>query len=189
MARAGRLCPNCARGGLALQGARAVSPHVPPLREAVHALKYDGLRVLAEPLSLLLTEVWRSVSWPVDVIVPVPLHERRIRQRGYNQSLLLAAALSKHLRLELEAQVLVRERNTRSQVGLEQWERWANVQGAFRCRDDSLRDKNILLVDDVFTTGATLESCAQALRVSGSAQIWALTLTRAVGSDSSKDDA
>jgi competence protein ComFC len=184
MAKAGLLCRECASGDLALQGARAVSPHLSPLREAVHGLKYDGLRVLAEPLSLLMAEAWRRTSWRVDVLVPVPLHERRLRQRGYNQSLLLADALSKHLGVPMEEQLLTRERNTLSQVGLSPEERWLNVGGAFRCHGESLQGKDILLVDDVFTTGATLEACAQALKKSGSAHVWALTVTRAIGPDS-----
>lgn len=184
MAKAGLLCGECARGGLALKGARAVSPHLPPLRDAVHGLKYDGLRVLAEPLSLLMAEAWRRTSWKVDVLVPVPLHERRLRQRGYNQSLLLADALSKRLGVPMEGQLLTRERNTLSQVGLSPEERWLNVGGAFRCHGEALQGKDILLVDDVFTTGATLESCAQALQKGGSAHVWALTVTRAIGPDS-----
>jgi competence protein ComFC len=184
MAKAGSLCNECAGGGLALESARAVSLHVPPLREAIYGLKYDGLRALVAPLALLLAEAWRRTSWPIDVIVPVPLHERRIRRRGYNQSLLLADALSRHLGVPLEGRVLVRERNTRTQVGLKRQERWLNVAGAFRCRDASLQGKSILLVDDVFTTGATLEACAVALVASGSAQVRALTLTRAIDQDS-----
>ena len=113
---------------------------------------------------------------PVDVIAPVPLFPRRQRIRGYNQSALLAKALARQMGLSMEDHSLARARSTTSQVktrGVD--ERRANVRDAFRCRDRELAGRRVLLVDDVSTTGATLDACAQALRDSGAASVWALT--------------
>jgi ComF family protein len=176
----GTLCIHCSQESSALDCIRSWGPHAPPLREAVHALKYEGLRALADPLAALLAECYLAQGLVADVLAPVPLHPARVRQRGYNQSLLLAAALSRRLALPLW-QGLTRERNTRSQVGLSREARRENVAGAFRCATDGLPGQRVLLIDDVLTTGATLESCAVALRAAGARSVSALTLTRALG--------
>lgn len=175
------LCVACRQSDSHLSAIRSLSPHVPPLREAIHALKYEGARVLAEPLGELLAGFWPQTGIPAEIVVPVPLHKARERQRGYNQSLLLAQAFGKHMALPVHARAMARERNTRSQVGLSHDERWANVWGAFRCLTGELRGARVLLIDDVLTTGATLEACAAALLEAGSAQVYAFTLTRALG--------
>ena len=158
---------------------RSVGQHVPPLQQAIHALKYRGARVVASPLAGVLAQCWRQAPLPAHLVIPVPLHRRRVRQRGYNQSLLLARELAKRIGLPLEEGLLVRDRYTLSQVGLSGPQRWANVRGAFRCTEGMASGAHVLLVDDVFTTGATLEACADALKQGGVAMVWALTLTRA----------
>jgi len=175
--------PAYAVDGASLRGMYFVSYHVRPLREAVHALKYEGLRVLAAPLGELLAECWRAERLRADVVVPVPLHPARLRQRGYNQSALLARELSRRIGIPLREDALARTRNTPAQVGLSAAERHANVSGAFGCADDGLRDLHVLVVDDVLTTGATLEACAEALQTAGVASVSALTLTRALPTD------
>ena len=172
-------CP-CALTKSYLSGMRFVSPHVAPLRQAIHALKYEGVRVLTAPLAELMASTWAWQSIAVDVVVPVPLNRLRQRQRGYNQSALLARRLAEHLALPVGDHLLVRERNTRSQVGLSARERWDNVWAAFRCTPEKVSGRRILLIDDVLTTGATLESCAATLQQAGAKWIWALTLTRAI---------
>ena len=179
------LCPRCradlrAGGGVeaSLSGVRSVGLHVSPLREAVQALKYEGVRVLAEPLADVLGEVWKRAPLPVTAVVPVPLHPRRVRLRGYNQAVLLARAFAPRVGLALHEDWVARSRDTRSQVGLSRDERWANVSGAFRCSGD-VAGHAVLLLDDVLTTGATLRACADALRMAGAVGVWALTLTRA----------
>jgi len=179
LARPG-LCPTCRSRPSHLTGIRSVAPHSPPLLEAVHALKYEGLRALAESLGEVLAQHWRRAPLPVDVIVPVPLHDRRRRQRGYNQSALLARELGRRVELPLQERSLTRERNTRAQVGLSPGERWANVRGAFQCCSSDVRGARVLLFDDVMTTGATLEACASPLLEAGAAGVWAFTLTRAI---------
>lgn len=172
------LCRACRTSASTLGGVRSVGPHVGVLREAVHALKYEGVRVLAEPLAALMAGAWTLASPPMDVIVPVPLHPARVRRRGYNQAVVLARALAPRLGLPLGEGWLVRERDTRSQVGLTRAERWANVNGAFRACD-AVAGRRVLLVDDVFTSGATLRAAATTLRAAGAGDVWALTLTRA----------
>ncbi|MFP3895499.1 MAG: ComF family protein [Anaerolineales bacterium] len=159
----------------------SVGPHVPPLRQAVHALKYEGARVLSEPLGELMAATWRGRTIPVDLVIPVPLHVQRVRRRGYSQSLLLARQVARCLDLLLCHESLIRVRDTRSQVGLSPRERWDNVCGAFRTVSGEPAGARILLVDDVMTTGATLKACSLALREGGARQVVCLTLTRAVG--------
>lgn len=174
-----RLCRRCRAGRSQLVAVRSVGAYTTPLREAIHALKYGGMRVLAQPLAALLAEYWQSATIAVDVIVPVPLHPRRQRYRGYNQAELLACAMAERVGLPVERHGIVRHRDTRSQVGLSVAERHANMQGAFECAGAALNGARVLLIDDVLTTGATLEAAAEAAKAGGAAGVWALTVSRA----------
>jgi ComF family protein len=132
------------------------------------------------PLADLMVDYWRRVPLPVDVIVPVPLHRSRLRERGYNQATLLAQALGAQVGLRVCEDWLVRTRATAPQVGLDASARKMNVIDAFQCRNgDAVAGQRVLLVDDVCTTGATLESCSLALHRAGARSVWALTLARA----------
>jgi ComF family protein len=171
-----------AQGGVsepALRGIASAALHRFPLRDAIHGLKYDGMRVLADPLGDLLAECWRSTGIAVDALVPVPLHRKRLRYRGYNQALLLANAMSARAGMPVVARELVRCRETRSQVGLSPEQRRHNVHDAFACCSHALAGQRVLLIDDVCTTGATLGACARALTATGASAVWALTITRA----------
>ena len=129
----------------------------------------------------LLGQYVESQPVAVDVLVPVPLHSRRLRERGYNQSALLAAEVGKRNGLPVVTDSLVRLRHTKAQVktaGAE--ERQRNLAGAFGCRNAKLGGRRVLVVDDVCTTGATLNSCAIALRAAGAASVWGLALAREV---------
>jgi len=149
------------------------------MREAIHRLKYSNSQDLAAPLGEMMVSYWQDVHLPADVIVPVPLHARRLRERGYNQATLLARELGKGVGLPVLENALIRVRDTSPQVDLSAEERKENVRGAFHCPDDRLAGKNVLLVDDVYTTGATLEACSSALKQRGVRNVWALTLARA----------
>jgi len=177
--REGGLCPDCRASPHLIEARRFVAWHVSPLREALHALKYQGLRALGPPLAHLLVDVWERERISVDGVVPVPLHPRRKRRRGYNQAEVLARAFCQEMGLPLWGEVLVRKRDTPSQVGLTREERKRNVRGAFACHPRDLTGARILLIDDVCTTGATLEACAEPLLVQGAAAIYALTVARA----------
>jgi ComF family protein len=152
------------------------------VRDAIHELKYAGAQVLAAPLGQLMADAWRDLA-PADrvpdVIVPVPLHPQRERDRGYNQATLLARELGLRLSLGVDERALVRHRNTAPQVGLDAPARRANLADAFGCTGSTLQGRHVLLVDDVFTTGATLEAASKALDKCGAASVWAYTLARA----------
>nr|HID12457.1 ComF family protein [Anaerolineae bacterium] len=149
------------------------------LREAMHWLKYRGRTALAEPLGGLLAAYWMQHPMTADVVVPVPLHATRLRERGYNQAALLAREMARRVGLVVDELTLVRQRATAPQVELDAKQRKENVRDAFRCSDDALTSKQVLLIDDVCTTGATLEACAVALLEGGARGVQALTLARA----------
>ena len=183
MAAAG-VCRTCRGVVSALQGIRAAAMFDEPVRSAIHHLEYKNVRDLAEPLAELLTEAYQRTSPPVDQIVPVPLHRRRVRERGFNQAALLARGLGRRIGLPVVQNALVRAIYTAPQVGLGARERLENVRDAFHCTEASLSGQRVLLIDDVCTTGSTLEACAAVLRrEGGAAAVWALTVARARGLD------
>lgn len=151
------------------------------VRKAVHQLKYGHFKALGSPLGRLLGEYLEAKPVAADVLVPVPLHSRRLRERGYNQSALLAAEVGKRNGVPVVADLLVRVRRTKAQVKTaDAEERQRNMAGAFSCRDARLAGKRVLVIDDVCTTGATLNSCAIALREAGAVSVWGLALAREV---------
>lgn len=176
----GTLCRTCREAPLRLEGIRSVAPFRGPARATIHYLKYRHARQLAEPLGELMARYWQENPLPAEVIVPVPLHPSRLRRRGYNQAALLAWALGRRIGLPVDEDALCRVRATASQMRLKGADRRRNVENAFHCPTDRLRGCRVLLVDDVCTTGATLEACADALREGGARQVWALTLARTV---------
>jgi ComF family protein len=157
-----------------------VAVHSGVLREAIHQFKYRPRRELAEPLGQMLCDHWRRVCLPVDLVMPVPLHPTRQKERGFNQARLLASVFCAHSELPLNAVDLIRERATAPQVGLGAREREANVSGAFSYAGHALTGVRVLLIDDVCTSGATLEACAQAIYQGRPESVWALTLARPV---------
>ena len=173
----GSICQYCTRTPPAFYGLRVVSRYEGMIRACIHKLKYEGQIRLAEPLGLLLAQAYIFYDLRADVIVPVPLHAERLRQRGYNQSQLLAEECARHIRAPVIAALLVKTRATPAQVGLSSQERILNVAGSFAA-SAPLHGQRIVLVDDVCTTGATLNACAEALRLAGAGEIWGLTLAR-----------
>lgn len=176
------VCNRCQASPLQLDGLRSYAIHSGPLRKAIHQFKYEDLRALASLLGQLMADGWRRLAPPdleLDAVAPVPLHRNRQRQRGFNQAALLARELGACLQLPVVEDALVRSRATAPQVDLNVEERRTNVHGAFQCRGNSLSGVRVLLVDDVCTSGATLESACLALRSAGATAVWACTLTRA----------
>lgn len=154
----------------------AVGPHAGVLRSAIHALKYEREKRAGELLGHLLDETLENANVSFDIIIPVPLHEARLRERGYNQAKIIALGVS---RGTLLSNALERHRYTTSQVNLSAHERQSNVQDAFRAID-TFAGEQVLLIDDVCTTGATLLACAAALQESGVGDIYAATVSYAV---------
>jgi ComF family protein len=151
------------------------------MREAIHQLKYRNLRALAVPLAKLLHDYLITDPMPAEVLVPVPLHQKRLRERGYNQSSLLAQQLGKLADLPIVDDCLIRQRHATPQARTATVEeRQSNVTDAFACRDHRLRDKQVLLIDDVSTSGATLDACAAALKASGATSVWGLVMAREI---------
>ncbi len=150
-----------------------------PVHSAIYALKYYRHKAIAGVLGQLLAEAYLRYKLKADVVVPVPLHSSRYRERGYNQSELLAKELSHLLNLPLNTTTLCRIKKTETQAKLKAIERHSNVSQAFACRENSLAGQEVLLIDDVYTTGSTLEACAVALKASGVKVVLGFTVARA----------
>jgi ComF family protein len=151
-----------------------------PVREALHRLKYRRDLGLGEILSRSLMRVLQELEWPINVVMPVPLSIARQKQRGYNQAALLARPLALATDLAYRPKAIQRVRDTVTQVGLSLEQRRHNVVDAFQACSEIVAGKTILLVDDVATTGATLDACADALLLHGANEVYCLTVARAV---------
>lgn len=159
---------------------RAPLRYAPPADHLIHKLKYEGHFGLAEPLAQLMTTGWPRWSHSFDLLAPIPLHAERRRSRGYNQSALLAEHLGQARGLRTDKTLLRRVRNTIPQVGLNLDERRQNVRAAFQAEPSRAARKHILLIDDVYTTGATMSAAAEALLAAGASGVSGYCLARAV---------
>ena len=177
----GTTCHSCLRGVRYLDGVYSVFEYGGTIRQAIIQLKYHNVKTLADPLSRFLSEYLSEHGLSFDIIIPVPIHKRRLRERGYNQTALLARRLSRMTRIPIMEGALVRTRHTPSQAksaSVEQ--RRENIRNAFECVSWNVSDKHILLIDDVCTSGATLNSCAASLKSAGAASVWGLTLAKEI---------
>ncbi|PLY01714.1 MAG: amidophosphoribosyltransferase [Desulfuromonas sp.] len=174
------LCEGCLRHPLPVTSVVALGSYEDGLREAVHRFKFRNAIGLQRPLGWLLAEQL-AARWgdaPPDGLLPVPLHRKRLQQRGYNQSLLLAQEIRRCLNVRLAKGLLVRRVATAAQQGLALDERQRNVKGAFAV-SRRLQGERLLLVDDVLTTGATVRQCAEALLKAGAGTVEVAVLARA----------
>lgn len=157
------------------------APFAGTVRAALHALKYAGERRLAGPLGEATAERWRRAGAGGDLVIPVPVHAERARQRGYDQAALLADVVGDRLRLPT-AMILERHRRTIAQFDLDRAHRGTNVSGAFRLRSgtatEAVGGRWAILIDDVTTTGATLAACAEVLMAAGALAVSGLTVAR-----------
>ncbi len=173
-------CSDCRKSPPLFDQALSAGQFEGPLREAIHQFKYRPCRSLGKPLGDWMAKQARLLA-AVDMVMPVPLHIRRLRQRGFNQALLLAHRVSVSYKAPLSYDNLVRVRPTIPQVELRGNDRIKNVQGAFALRrPGKVKGKRIILIDDVFTTGATMNECAAVLKNADASQVTAFTLARAV---------
>jgi competence protein ComFC len=183
----GGACPTCRLTIPAYTALRSWSVFSGPLRKVLLRLKYQPDLALAEALVLPLLSYVKTLHWPIDGVIPVPLARTRQRNRGYNQVALVAFPLALAAGWPYLPGALTRTRETLSQVGLTAGERQVNVNEAFRAHPRLVHGKTLLLVDDVATTGATLSSCAQSLLAAGAQQVFALSIARALPHHGLKD--
>ena len=179
--RLGRICWRCREGDLALDGARAACRFEGMARTAIHDLKFRGVRGRAEILGDLVADALERRPLALDLLVPIPLGAARRRERGFNQAELIAFQVGRRIGVPVLGSCLERVRETGPQVRLSRDERRENVAGVFRCREPlSVTGLRVGLLDDVMTTGATLDAGAQALKAGGAARVYGLVVAREV---------
>ena len=174
------ICPRCIAIPPHYEAVRAWAEYDGPIRNAILDLKFRKNIGLGASLAQHLIDLFKQYNWPIDIVLPVPLGKQRLKQRGYNQAALLAQPLAFELQLPYNTRILNRVRETKSQTELSFAERLENVKDAFLATNDEIPDKRILLIDDVTTSGSTMNACANALMKAGSKAVYGLTLARPV---------
>ena len=177
------LCRTCAGSGRQFDGVRAPFRYEGSIRQAILALKYGGIRAAAPQLGDMLADYLQANPLPGDVLAPVPMHASRRRERGYNQAELMARRVADRRGIVYQGDLLVRTRRVDAQAGMaDATRRAANVADSVAVSHRScVNGQRIILVDDVVTTGSTLDICAAALKEAGAASVWCLTLAVAGG--------
>lgn len=171
-------CPNCDHRELPYSGFRAFAYYDGVVRKAIHHLKYQNDLTIGRYLAGWLQLVYQRAGWDVDLIVPIPIGEQKRQQRGYNQAERLAKPLSELLGIAYSHEALIRINEVSSQVGLNHEQRKENVRQAFMARASEVENRRLLLVDDVFTSGATMEAAAAELMAAGAKKVYCLTVAK-----------
>jgi ComF family protein len=151
-----------------------------PIQNGLHTMKYRSNIAFGESIAAQMVDYVRSLHWPSEVLIPVPLGKRRLKERGYNQVGLVAAPLAYELGLRYKPAALWKTRETRTQVGLGLSQRNENVRDAYQADPVAVAKESILLMDDVATTGATISACTSALLSAGAKEVYVLTIARAL---------
>jgi ComF family protein len=173
----GAPCPGCITEDSVIDGIRAPFLFEGVIRRAVHELKYRNLRAVVPLLASFLKDFLQENPLPGDILVPVPVHRKRERERGFNQASLLCRELGRLNGMPVTENCLIKNAYTSPQARTSDVaSRQANVAGAFTCVDEKLRGRHVILVDDVSTSGATLNACAVALKSAGALEVWGLVL-------------
>ena len=173
-------CEKCKSNPPAYQMMRSWAVFDSPIQNALHTLKYRRNIGLGESLAVGMVEFFKSLQWPVDIFIPVPLGKNRLRERGYNQVALVARPLAYEVGLQYRPRALWKSRETRSQVGLTISQRRENVQNAYQADPMVVKRKSVILMDDVATTGSTILACTDALLSAGARVVYAMTIARAL---------
>ena len=179
MQRSEILCTECRQATSYYQALRSWGRYTGKLRQAIHQLKYKHNVSLGQALAVPMIQRLTELNWPVDVITPVPLGLARLAERGYNQASLLARPIALYFRIMYAPGILWRQRETISQVGLALASRKENVAGAFSADRKLVRGKTVLVIDDVITSGSTMNACAMALVEAGAEAVYGFSLARA----------
>ena len=173
----GEICPDCEHVYHPYRQAMAILEYRRGVPELVHRFKYQGERILSKPMIEWMTQGVKIKGLDFDVIAPVPLHPKKERKRGFNQAALLAEGIGRNLKKQVLHNNLVRIIDTHTQANLDKHARIANLQGAFQVLEASqFKDKIVLLVDDVYTTGATADQCSRVILGAGAREVFVLTL-------------
>jgi ComF family protein len=174
-------CPACRANHYAFTAARSWAIYKGELRRAILSLKHRRNTALGLALSENLATLFAQLDWHVDMVIPIPLSAKKKNHRGYNQVDLMAVPFAVAAKLPLVGELLVRRHETLPQFELSATERWANLRDSFAAkRSAQLLGMRVLLVDDIMTSGATLDAAAQALRDAGVQEVYCLTLARAL---------
>ncbi len=173
-------CHECKNTNLGFEKSFFVSDNIEPVRTLIHQFKYKKHICLATPLGSLLADILHQETvGEIDTIVPVPLHRKKKQERGFNQSELMARKISKRLSIPISTNNLFRAKNTLSQTHLSRTQRQKNVKGAFKVKNPKMfHQGNVLLVDDVLTTGMTASECAKSLKRAGASKVFLIALAR-----------
>lgn len=174
------VCGDCINQGPAYRELRSWLAFDGAIRKALHGVKYHKNFGMGEQLAFEILPFTRKLNWDIDIAVPVPLGKQRYKERGYNQVSSFARPLALAMSWKFEPKALERMKETRSQVDLSAVERMKNVEGAFVADRRRVDGRSVLVLDDVSTTGATLNSCANALISGGAKAVYALTVARAL---------
>lgn len=174
------VCAACQQARPRYQALRSWGVFSGSLQKALHRLKYRGDIALGEALARPLVLLAHEQEWEVDLVTPVPVSLARRAQRGYNQAALLARPIALGCGWAYRSQALKKVRDTHTQVGLTRTQRWENVSGAFSAAPELVEGRKVLVVDDVTTSGATLDACAGALLEAGASAVFGITLARAL---------
>lgn len=178
------LCVDCKGKKYSFEFARSVGIYHGVLKECIHLFKYYGEKKIAESLGELLIDYLaksQEFKKKIDLIIPVPLHKSDLKKRGFNQSFLLGRVIGNYFSIPVKEEVLIKKKLTPSQVNLSKKEREKNILRAFSVeRAEEIKYKNILILDDIFTTGSTVEECAKELMKAHANNIFVLTLARSV---------
>ncbi len=175
------VCGGCLKNPPFFKAARSVFIYTEPIKRSIIQFKFKGNTALANDLAKMLLFHLQDFLGQIkpETVIPVPLHLKRLRERGYNQCVLLAQIIAKYLKIPCEKMVLKKVKPTLPQVGLSQAQRHKNVKGSFAVIHPQLvKGKRILLIDDVFTTGSTVNECAKVLHKAGASGVWVATLSR-----------
>lgn len=172
-------CFDCRRRKFSYEQGRSLWLHKEPVQSAIYAFKYKNRRVYGEVFAKEMAQRFESWIdlWEIDLIIPVPLHKKRRRKRGFNQAQILAEELGRRLHIPVDASLVIREKDTTPQKELGQGNRKKNLKKAFRLVKPSVKDKRILIIDDIYTTGSTIDSMAEILKKAGVEKIYFLTIS------------
>jgi len=178
------ICANCREKKYSFEFARSVGIYSDVLRKCIHLFKYYGEKKLAKPLGKLLIDYLsknKEFGRDIDLIIPVPLHQNNYKKRGFNQSALLSKVIGDYFSIPVGEDILIKKKFTPFQVNLSKKEREKNILRAFSVeKPEEIKEKNVLILDDVFTSGSTVEECAKELKKAQAKKIFVLTLARTI---------